>query len=54
MSYADIVFAMLPAAPPTLKNPPRDLLPGADFGDGAINALIHIDGQRFLVSRVFF
>jgi hypothetical protein len=38
-------LAMVPAAPPTREKTSGDLLPGADFGKGALAALVEVDGQ---------
>ena len=46
-----MLLAMVPAAPPTRKNQRTTSWPGADLGEGAVAALVEVDGQR-LAMRV--
>ena len=48
MSYADIDLAMVPAAPPSPKEPAGDFLAGSDFSDGAVPAGVKVDPERLL------
>ena len=45
-----MVLATVPEAPPTSKEPTRDFLSGANFGERAEGGWIEIQGERFVVS----
>jgi hypothetical protein len=49
MSYAEMVLAMVPLAPPTRKNRASDLLTGADLGEHAVLRRVEVDLQGLLV-----